>query len=131
MDKISILVLGAGFFGENWLRELSACTECEVAGVVAKHPDLLAAVGDEFKIPVSRRFATIADGLDGSKADAVVVAPQADGRPDPELLLAERHSVADGPRVADEEPRERVVVAERRDSVRAHPSAPRSCCSPR
>jgi predicted dehydrogenase len=45
-----------------------------VAGVVAKHPELLAAVGEEFKIPVSRRFATIADGLDGSKADAVVVA---------------------------------------------------------
>lgn len=74
MDRISILVLGAGFFGKNWLRELAACAECEVAGVVAKHPELLAAVGEEFKIPVSRRFATIVDGLDGSKADAVVVA---------------------------------------------------------
>jgi predicted dehydrogenase len=74
MDKISILVLGVGFFGKNWLRELAACAECEVAGVVAKHPELLASVGDEFKIPVARRFATIADGLDGSKTDAVVVA---------------------------------------------------------
>jgi predicted dehydrogenase len=74
MERISILVLGAGFFGKNWLRELTACAECEVAGVVAKHPELLASVGDEFKIPGSRRFATVADGLDGSKADAVVVA---------------------------------------------------------
>jgi len=74
MDTLRVLVLGAGFFGKNWLRELTACAECEVAGVVAKHPELLAAVGDEFKIPVSRRFATVADGLDGSKADAVVVA---------------------------------------------------------
>jgi len=74
MGKLRILVLGAGFFGKNWLRELSACAECEVAGVVAKHPELLASVGDEFTIPASRRFATIADGLDGSKADAVVVA---------------------------------------------------------
>ena len=74
MDKLRVLVLGAGFFGKNWLRELSACAECEVAGVVAKHPELLAAAGDEFTIPVSRRFATIAEGLDGSKADAVVVA---------------------------------------------------------
>jgi len=74
MDRISILVLGAGFFGKNWLRELGACAECEVAGLVAKHSDLLAAVGEEFRIPVSRRFATVADGLDGSKADAVVVA---------------------------------------------------------
>ncbi len=74
MDKLRVLVLGVGFFGKNWLRELSACAECEVAGVVAKHPELLAPVGDEFKIPASRRFATIAEGLDGSKADAVVVA---------------------------------------------------------
>ena len=74
MDRLRVLVLGAGFFGRNWLRELAACAECEVAGVVAKHPELLASVGDEFKIPVSRRFATIADGLDGSTADAVVVA---------------------------------------------------------
>jgi predicted dehydrogenase len=74
MDRISILVLGAGFFGKNWLRALAACAECEVAGVVAKHPELLASVGDEFTIPVARRFATIADGLDGSKPDAVVVA---------------------------------------------------------
>lgn len=74
MDKPKILVLGAGFFGKNWLRELTACQESEVAGLVAKHPDLLTSVGDEFKIPVSRRFATIADGLDGSKADAVIVA---------------------------------------------------------
>lgn len=74
MDKLKVLVLGAGFFGKNWLRELAACAECEVAGVVAKHPELLASVGDEFKIPASRRFATIADGLHESKADAVVVA---------------------------------------------------------
>src|SRR4030042_2420804 len=74
MDKLKVLVLGLGFFGKNWLRELSACAECEVAGVVAKHPELLTAVGEEFKIPASRRFATIADGLGGSNADAVVVA---------------------------------------------------------
>ena len=74
MDRVRVLVLGLGFFGKNWLRELSACAECEVAGVVAKHPELLTAVGEEFKIPASRRFARIADGLGGSKADAVVVA---------------------------------------------------------
>ena len=74
MDRIRILVLGAGFFGKNWLRELTACAECEVAGLVAKHPDLLASVAEEFGIPTPRRFGTIADGLDGAKADAVVVA---------------------------------------------------------
>ncbi len=69
-----ILVLGLGFFGRNWLREIVACPECEVAGVVAKHPDLLATVGEEFRVPPSRRFPTIEEGLEGSGAQAVVVA---------------------------------------------------------
>jgi hypothetical protein len=45
MSRISVLVLGLGFFGKNWLKEVTSCPECEVAGVVAKHPDLLATVG--------------------------------------------------------------------------------------
>ncbi len=73
-NDMRILVLGLGFFGKNWLREISACPECEMAGVVAKHPDLLAAVGEEFRIPPSRRFPTIEEGLEGSGAQAVVVA---------------------------------------------------------
>ena len=68
------LVLGLGFFGNNWLKEISACAGCEVAGIVAKHPDLLAVVGDEFGIPPARRYATIEEGLDRSGAQAVIVA---------------------------------------------------------
>lgn len=74
MFPLRVLILGLGFFGRNWLREVSACPECEVAGLVAKHPDLLSSVGDEFKVPASRRFATIEEGLDRSGAQAVIVA---------------------------------------------------------
>jgi predicted dehydrogenase len=74
MEKLKVLVLGTGFFGKNWLRELSSCGDCEVAGLVGKHPELLAAAGEEFGIPAARRFATIADGLDRAGAQAVVVA---------------------------------------------------------
>jgi predicted dehydrogenase len=74
MSRIPILVLGLGFFGKNWLKEVTSCPECEAAGVVAKHPDLLATVGDEFKIPRERRFASIEEGLDRSQAQAVIVA---------------------------------------------------------
>jgi len=68
------LILGLGFFGRNWLREVLACPGCEVAGIVAKHPDLLATVGEEFKLPPSRRYATIEEGLDRSGAQAAIVA---------------------------------------------------------
>ncbi len=74
MERLRVLVLGLGFFGRNWLREVSACTECEVAGVVSKHPDLLASVGEEFRVLPAQRFGTIEEGLDGSGAQAVVVA---------------------------------------------------------
>src|SRR5512138_2364829 len=74
MDKLKVLVLGVGFFGKNWLRELTACAQCEVAGLVAKHPDLLASVGEEFGVPPGKRFATVEAGLDGSGAQAVVCA---------------------------------------------------------
>jgi predicted dehydrogenase len=74
MSGLRVLVLGLGFFGRNWLEEISACPECEVAGVVAKHPDLLATVGEEFNVPPARRFATIEEGLDRSQAQAVIVA---------------------------------------------------------
>jgi predicted dehydrogenase len=73
-DGMRILVLGLGFFGKNWLKEISACAECEVAGIVAKHPDLLAAVGEEFTVPLAKRFASIEEGLDRSQAQAVIVA---------------------------------------------------------
>jgi predicted dehydrogenase len=74
MEKLKVLVLGTGFFGKNWLRELSACADCEVVGLVGKHPELLAAAGEEFGITAARRFATVGDGLDRAGAQAVVVA---------------------------------------------------------
>jgi predicted dehydrogenase len=69
-----MVILGLGFFGRNWLREVLASPECEVAGIVAKHPDLLATVGEEFKVPTARRFAAIQEGLDRSGAQAAIVA---------------------------------------------------------
>jgi len=74
METLKVLVLGTGFFGKNWLRELSACGDCEVAGLVGKHPELLATAGEEFGVPAARQFATIADGLDRAGAQTVVVA---------------------------------------------------------
>ena len=74
MGSIPVLVLGLGFFGKQWIKEVSTCPECRVAGVVAKHPDLLTTVGDEFKVPHERRFASIEEGLERSRAEAVIVA---------------------------------------------------------
>lgn len=74
MDKLRVLVLGAGFFGKNWLRELRACAECEIVGLVAKHSELLASVGEEFGVAAERRFRTIEEGLDRAGAQAAIVA---------------------------------------------------------
>jgi predicted dehydrogenase len=118
MGTLSVLVLGLGFFGRNWLKELSACSECEVAGIVAKHPDLLATVGDEFTIPPAKRFATLQEGLDRSGARAAIVAL-------PEMLHKEAITMAlgRGLHVLTEKPLA-MDMAEAADIVRAARRAP-------
>jgi predicted dehydrogenase len=74
MEPLRVLVVGSGFFGKNWLREISACPDCLVAGLVSKHPDLLRAAGDEFRVPAERRFASVTEALDRANAQAVAVA---------------------------------------------------------
>jgi len=113
MSRIPVLVLGLGFFGRNWLKEVSACPECEVAGIVAKHPDLLATVGDEFTVPPAKRFATIEEGLDRAGARAIIVAL-------PEMVHKEAITAAleRGLHVLTEKPLA-MVMAEAADIVRA------------
>ena len=120
MDRLKILVLGVGFFGKNWLRELHACAECEVAGIVAKHPELLNSVGEELKVPVQRRFATIAEGLDRANAQAVVVAL-------PEMAHKEAivSALSRGLHVLTEKPLA-MTMAEAREIVRTARRSPRA-----
>ena len=113
MEKLKVLVLGTGFFGKNWLRELSACGDCEVAGLVGKHPEILAAAGEEFGVPAARRFATVSDGLDRAGAQAVVVAlPEMVHK---EAILA---ALGRGLHVLTEKPLA-MTMAEAREIVRA------------
>ena len=103
----------AGFFGKNWLRPIAECPECELAGLVAQHPDLLAASGEEFGVPASRRFPTIAEGLEGAGCRAVVVALP--GMVHREAILA---ALAAGKHVLTEKPLA-VTLAEARDIILA------------
>jgi len=118
MSRLRVLVLGLGFFGRNWLKGVSACPECEVAGIVAKHPDLLAAVGDEFTVPPAKRFATMEEGLDRAGARAIIVAL-------PEMVHKEAITTAleRGLHVLTEKPLA-MDMAEAADIVRAARRAP-------
>ena len=91
-----------------------------MAGVVAKHPDLLSSVGDEFRIPVSRRFNSVEEGLDRSEAQAVVVA-----LPEMEHKRAIVSALEHGLHVLTEKPLA-MNMAEARDVVRAARGA-RNC----
>jgi predicted dehydrogenase len=118
MDRLRVLVLGLGFFGKRWLGEVAACASCEVAGIVAKHPDLLAAAGDEYRIPAARRFPTIEEGLERSGADAAVVVL-------PEMLHKETilQALSSGLHVLTEKPLA-MTMAEAAEIVRAARRAP-------
>jgi predicted dehydrogenase len=118
MERLRILVLGLGFFGKRWVGEISACPECELVGIVAKHPDLLTAVGDEFQIPPERRYGSIRDGLAKTGAQAAVVAL-------PEMLHKEAilQVLSAGLHVITEKPLA-MTMAEAGEIVRAARRAP-------
>lgn len=120
MSPLRVVVLGLGFFGRNWLREVTASPACEVAGIVAKHPDLLAAAGEAFGVPPERRFASVEEGLDRAGAEAAVVAlPEMAHRA---AILA---ALGRGLHVLTEKPLA-MTVAEAADVVRAARRSPGS-----
>jgi len=116
MDRLRVLVLGVGFFGTNWLRTLQGCAECELVGLVAKHAELLARTGEQFGVPAERRYGSIAEGLERSGCQAVIVAlPEMVHR---EAILAAlaagRHVLTEKPLAMDLAEAREIVGAARR-----------------
>jgi predicted dehydrogenase len=120
MDRLKVLVLGAGFFGKNWLRELRGSAECEVVGLVAKHAELLTSAGEEFGVAPERRFRAIEEGLDRAGAQAAIVALPEMAHKD--AIIA---ALARGLHVLTEKPLA-MTMAEAAEVLRAARRAPRA-----
>jgi len=74
MSKLRTLLVGLGFWGKNWIRELGTRRhEVELVGIVSVDPLELQQVGDEHGIPDSRRFLSIQQAIRHSQADAAIV----------------------------------------------------------
>lgn len=72
MDRIRVLIVGVGGFGQNWWTLLPERPWVEVAGLVDPVQEALDKGGDALRVPASRRFTDLAAALGSVTADLAV-----------------------------------------------------------
>ncbi|WP_239633986.1 Gfo/Idh/MocA family oxidoreductase [Paenibacillus sp. H1-7] len=78
MNKIRVIQVGAGRFGQSWLKVLSEYEQVELAAVVDVVPDNLAAASAITQLPDSRLFGSLDEAAQAVEADmALIVTPPA------------------------------------------------------
>ncbi|MEK8132080.1 Gfo/Idh/MocA family oxidoreductase [Paenibacillus filicis] len=76
MGKIQVIQIGAGRFGQSWLKVLLGSGQAELAGVVDVVPDNLVAAAAITGLPEDRLFASLESALQAVQADiALIVTP--------------------------------------------------------
>src|SRR5919202_4144381 len=118
MRKLKLVQVGLGFWGQDWAEEiLPAAAEVEVAGYVDTDPDALAALRQRLGVPAERCFASLAEALERTGAEAVLATLRT-AHHFPvvrEALLAGRHVIVEKPFTPTlEEAAELVRLAEAR-----------------
>jgi predicted dehydrogenase len=74
---VRVVQIGAGSWGSSWARIIATAPDFELAALVDRDRHRLDDVGDLVRVPVRRRFGSLADALERVEVDAalVVVAP--------------------------------------------------------
>jgi predicted dehydrogenase len=118
MRKLKLVQVGLGFWGQDWAEEiLPNAAEVEVVGYVDPAPEALAALQRRIGVPAERCFASLAEALAATGAEAVLgTLRTAHHFPVVrEALLADRHIIVEKPFTPTlEEAAELVRLAEAR-----------------
>src|SRR4051794_13149424 len=73
MRKLKLVQVGLGFWGQDWAEEiLPDAAEVEVVGYVDPAPEALAALQRRIGVPAERCFASLAEALAATGAEAVL-----------------------------------------------------------
>ncbi|MCR8632292.1 Gfo/Idh/MocA family protein [Paenibacillus radicis (ex Xue et al. 2023)] len=76
MDKIRVIQVGAGRFGQSWMKVLCEYEQVELAAVVDVVPDNLATAKSITNLPDSRLFSSLESAVQAVQADmALIVTP--------------------------------------------------------
>jgi len=74
MSKLRVILVGLGFWGENWVSELlRRRDEVEIVGIVTRTSARLREVGERYQIPDERRFISAGAAISRAAADAIIV----------------------------------------------------------
>lgn len=73
MEQHSILLLGLGFWGTNWIGTLGRAENCTIAGISGCADDI-ARVSDEHGIVVDHAYTDYREAIDSTDADIVIIA---------------------------------------------------------
>ena len=75
---IEVIVVGLGQRGRDWIREVRATPEFEVAAYVDSDRDVLNSTRESLNIPSTRCYEDLNEALDKTACDAVIIATSAD-----------------------------------------------------
>lgn len=118
MDRIRLMVWGAGFISRKWLEAVRARTDCEVVAIADRLPAQAEALRNEFNLAGLTLFGRWEEAAEKGKADAVIITlPQAI-HPGAVMgaLTAGLHVLCEKPLALD------IVAAQRvYEATRAHP----------
>jgi len=72
-EKIRFILAGLGFWGQNWMKKLTARDDCEIAAIVSIDQNELKDIRAKYGIPDSRCFTDFEKAIQQSNADAIVI----------------------------------------------------------
>jgi len=75
---IEVIVVGLGQRGRDWIREVRATPEFELAACVDSDREVLNSARESLKLPSARCYEDLSEALDKTACDAVIVATPAD-----------------------------------------------------
>lgn len=80
---VEVVVAGLGARGERWAGEVRARPGFELAAGVDVDPGTLERTGSRLGLPRARQFTDLAEALDGTRCDSVIVATSSDHHAEP------------------------------------------------
>lgn len=72
-DPRRFILVGLGWWGEGWARELAASPDSELVAIVDPDPQALQSVGEAIGVPIEGRFTMLSEALAARPADAALV----------------------------------------------------------
>lgn len=73
MSQYKVMIVGAGFWGRNWIRTLAHWPELALSAVVSRTPATLAAVSKDYALDAASCFTNLSEAINAVECDIIVI----------------------------------------------------------